>query len=327
MEASADNWMDEPNGYRIGAVTQRTGLTADCLRAWERRHDVVRPQRGGGGHRVYSEADIRKLSLLRRLVDAGEAIGAISSLDVPALEQRLAAAENGRPARRSVALYVAGTLAVDKLKPQLPTSDFRLTGEAASLADAASRFRPDRDGGMPMLVAECESLDEIDVAHLIRLIDTLQPSHTLLLHRFLPRHLRERLARHRVSLLRSPLPASDLRQILAARHLRGAETTETTETADASADRDAPPPRFSRETLRRLAAMQPTLICECPKHLSELLTSLLAFEDYSQQCEDRSPEDADTHAFLRAATGRARVAMEQALVRVLRHDGIDPEAL
>ena len=88
-----------------------------------------------------------------------------------------------------------------------------------------------------------------------------------------------------------------------------------------------PPPRFSRETLRRLAAMQPTLVCECPRHLAELLTSLLAFEDYSQQCEDRSPEDADTHAFLRAATGRARVAMEQALMRVLRHDGIDPEAL
>lgn len=324
MEASADNRMDEPSGYRIGAVTRRTGLTADCLRAWERRHDVVRPRRATGGHRVYSDADIRKLSLLRRLVDAGEAIGAISNLDTTALEERLAAAQNGRQARRPVALYLAGALAVDKLKPQLPTSEFHLAGEATTLADAARHFEPAHDAGVPMLVAECESLDEVDAARLIHLIDTLRPAHTLLLHRFLPRTLRRRLTEYGVSLLRSPLPANELRQILAARHLTGAASGPAPE---APSHEQAPAPRFSREALRRLSAMQPTLICECPRHLADLLTSLLAFEDYSQQCEDRSPEDADTHAFLRAATGRARVAMEQALVRVLRHDGIDPETV
>jgi MerR family transcriptional regulator, light-induced transcriptional regulator len=47
--------------YNLSAVVQRTGLKADTLRAWERRYGLPNPERSAGGHRVYSEIDIRCL--------------------------------------------------------------------------------------------------------------------------------------------------------------------------------------------------------------------------------------------------------------------------
>ena len=76
----------------MGVVTRRTGLSPDVLRVWERRYGVVRPTRSEGGQRMYSAADLERLQLLRRLVDAGHRIAKIATLDLDALE-RLAVEE------------------------------------------------------------------------------------------------------------------------------------------------------------------------------------------------------------------------------------------
>src|SRR5688500_14712400 len=64
--------------YRIKTVASLTGITPTTLRAWERRYDVVDPQRTASGYRVYSENDIAMLVRVKSLVDkgfkAGEAI-------------------------------------------------------------------------------------------------------------------------------------------------------------------------------------------------------------------------------------------------------------
>lgn len=67
-------------------VIKRTGLTADLLRAWERRYGAVHPQRSAGGQRLYSDDDIDRLSLLRRATAAGHSIGEVARLDASALE-------------------------------------------------------------------------------------------------------------------------------------------------------------------------------------------------------------------------------------------------
>ena len=72
--------------YPVRMVMKRTGLTADLLRAWERRYGVVQPQRSAGGQRLYSEDDIVRLGLLKRATAAGHSIGEIASLDAAALE-------------------------------------------------------------------------------------------------------------------------------------------------------------------------------------------------------------------------------------------------
>jgi DNA-binding transcriptional MerR regulator/methylmalonyl-CoA mutase cobalamin-binding subunit len=72
--------MDDGILYPVKAVTMRTGLSPHALRAWERRYQVVAPRRSGSNRRLYSEAEVERLTLLKRAVDAGHAIGQICSL-------------------------------------------------------------------------------------------------------------------------------------------------------------------------------------------------------------------------------------------------------
>lgn len=66
--------------YPVRIVLRRTGLTAELLRAWERRYDVVTPGRTQGGQRLYSEADVERLLLLKRATLYGHSIGRIAQL-------------------------------------------------------------------------------------------------------------------------------------------------------------------------------------------------------------------------------------------------------
>ncbi len=78
MTSTADP--SEVPRHPISVVAQRTGLTPDLLRVWERRYGVVSPGRGGGGQRVYSDADIARLRLLRDATAAGRSIGQVAAL-------------------------------------------------------------------------------------------------------------------------------------------------------------------------------------------------------------------------------------------------------
>ena len=49
-------------------VVLRTGLSPDLLRSWEKRYGAVQPDRSPGGQRMYSAADVERLSLLARAV-------------------------------------------------------------------------------------------------------------------------------------------------------------------------------------------------------------------------------------------------------------------
>jgi methanogenic corrinoid protein MtbC1 len=44
--------------FNLKAVTEKTGVTSDTLRAWERRYGLPQPERTKGGHRIYSQRDI-----------------------------------------------------------------------------------------------------------------------------------------------------------------------------------------------------------------------------------------------------------------------------
>jgi MerR family transcriptional regulator, light-induced transcriptional regulator len=92
MNANGKN-DDGPAGtmpiHPIGVVSRRTGVSLHVLRAWERRYGVVEPERTAGGQRLYSDADIERLQLLRQVTDAGRNISQVAHLPVADL-QRLA---------------------------------------------------------------------------------------------------------------------------------------------------------------------------------------------------------------------------------------------
>lgn len=71
--------------HPIQVVVRRTGLTADVLRAWERRYNVVEPGRSEGGRRLYSDDDVERLRLLRRATRGGRRISNVASLSLETL--------------------------------------------------------------------------------------------------------------------------------------------------------------------------------------------------------------------------------------------------
>jgi hypothetical protein len=54
----------------------------------------------------------------------------------------------------------------------------------------------------------------------------------------------------------------------------------------------------------------------------DLVSSLAAFEEYSEECEIRHVDDAALHAYLHASTAHARSIMETALAKVVAAEGI-----
>ncbi len=68
-------------GHPIRVAAQRTGLSPHLIRIWERRYRAVSPQRTDTNRRLYSDAEIRRLQLLRQATKAGESIGQIAGLN------------------------------------------------------------------------------------------------------------------------------------------------------------------------------------------------------------------------------------------------------
>lgn len=78
--------------YPIRVVVRKTGLTAHVLRIWEKRYGAVIPKRTGTHRRTYSDADIHRLTLLRRATILGHPIGSVAKLSDEALETLVKAA-------------------------------------------------------------------------------------------------------------------------------------------------------------------------------------------------------------------------------------------
>ena len=99
-------------------VSKLTGLGIDTLRAWERRHGAVTPIRDDRG-RMYTEADIARLRLLRGAVEHGHSIGRLAGLTETELRQltdqnRVSPPPEAPPAPRTAIDTAALTAALQK---------------------------------------------------------------------------------------------------------------------------------------------------------------------------------------------------------------------
>jgi methanogenic corrinoid protein MtbC1 len=102
------------------------------LRAWERRYGVVAPGRSEGGQRLYSDLDLQRLKLLRRLNERGHSIGRLAGAsladlqrtareeDLPGLrEPKEPTSESGAEVVRSAALAAGRKLDASQLQAVL----------------------------------------------------------------------------------------------------------------------------------------------------------------------------------------------------------------
>jgi methanogenic corrinoid protein MtbC1 len=86
--------------HPIQVVSKRTGLTADVLRVWEKRYEVVEPGRSSGGHRLYSDLDVERLGLLSMAVSAGRRISRLADLSLDDLRELVREDEDAAVHRR-----------------------------------------------------------------------------------------------------------------------------------------------------------------------------------------------------------------------------------
>ena len=143
MPALASPVVSTTPRYPIRVVAARVGLTEMTVRAWERRHGAVAPARSTGGQRLFSDADIERLTLLRALTAQGTSISALAPLATAALRRmapELAAApEASERVVTGAASALAGELSTCR------RAVVALDGAIASAAHAAhARARPAR---------------------------------------------------------------------------------------------------------------------------------------------------------------------------------------
>jgi methanogenic corrinoid protein MtbC1 len=102
-------------------VARRTGLSADLIRAWEKRYQAISPHRTDGNARRYSQLEIQRLELLRDVVAQGHSIGDVARLPNDALTRLLESQPNGpQPSAvdETLTAYVAAIEAWDLREAQ-----------------------------------------------------------------------------------------------------------------------------------------------------------------------------------------------------------------
>ena len=103
----------EQTGYHpIRIAAQYSGLSAEVIRAWERRYHVIAPKRNKSGQRVYSNSDIKRLSLFAKAVETGRRISDLAGLmddellEIVERDQVLLQKANPQRQRKSTALVM-----------------------------------------------------------------------------------------------------------------------------------------------------------------------------------------------------------------------------
>ncbi len=129
-----------PAQYPIRAVAKLTGISLDTLRAWERRYQAVMPARTEQ-RRLYGEADIRRLLLLKSAVDSGRSISQVAALSDTELEELERQTQSLRKKPEVRAAEVASPAALQPLVQAIQSYDYAAANE--ELGRLALLLRPD----------------------------------------------------------------------------------------------------------------------------------------------------------------------------------------
>lgn len=335
MKASLTSDQDQTAGvYRSGVVARLSGVPVDTLRIWERRYAVIGPRLSAGRQRLYSLADIRRLAMIKQLVDMGHPIGTIASLGADRLlemqaatwslhDTRPARADSEEPSQTRVAL-VGPLMVSEQFIKALSGGTLKVTGRCADLAKAVDALR---DVRAEIVIIDLPNMSDADVGRVTAIKAVCGAESAIVLYRFAASAMvrRMRIAGHTVA--RATMDPAEIEAIcLGLLRQPRLEAGEHLRLLGAAQPR---PPRFAEQFLAEFSGASRTIECECPKHIVDLVLDLGGFERYSAECASRSPSDVVLHLELQRAAGLARSIMEQALERVAIAEGIElpaPEA-
>ena len=317
--------------YRIGAVSRLAGVPVTTLRVWETRHAAFAPAKSSGRHRLYAEADVIKARLLRQLTVSGHSVGGIARLPVAQLQQllaRSAPAGTSSPAvvesRHVAAIVVGAGIAARINSPDWasrhPNSAVRVRGVFTDLdeAEAQARSAPAPVGEGLVLLVKLNTISNRSYEQLARTMALLGVGRAIVLYNYGAESLVAALRATGLIVRREPVADEDFAELI--RSIVVVDPGASMAVAGRSAL--IPGRRYSDATLARIAVAPNNVLCECPRHIAELILQLASFEAYSQECLNDSHEDARLHAFLRSIAGSARALFEHALQMAAQHGSV-----
>lgn len=311
--------------YRIGAVSQTTGIPVTTLRIWETRYGAFSPVKTPGKQRLYEELEVSKALLLKQLSQAGHSISAIAHLDLSTLRrlssQALPLPHPGRPTPQVASVAVIGLGLANRMESQkfalsLQQNRIQLSEVWADL-DAASNAECHTPA--QVLLIKVNSLNAQVQAALQSLVRKHQFAKTIVLYHFATEAVVQVMKFSGWMVRREPVSDSDLAELLQSVLLVDpARAQQLGATGAVISSR-----KYSEATLSRVAGISTNVLCECPRHVAELISQLASFEEYSQHCLNNTAEDTQLHAYLASISGSARALFENALEKIAALEGID----
>lgn len=323
--------------FRSGAVAKMATMPVSTLRIWEQRYEAVRPASSPSGHRMYSAADVERVLLLRELTQKGHAIGTLAGLDTPRLQEVARLAATAPAAQRATRTAAAASLRVVVIgqglaaRLQRPALGRHLERPLHVLAVFDSLFEAASSAAerkADVLVWLSPGLHPEVSADLQAAQGAWQVRLTAIAYRFASAAACQAWTERGVEVVREPADDEALGTWLASLEasLRadnpGPETAPPSPLVTEAPGEPVAPRRFDDAALTAMAAISPSLACECPRHVAELLMQLASFEAYSAECMNRDRADARLHVYLHQVAGRARAMFETALERVAQHEGL-----
>ncbi len=326
MTTAASTAQDSANFrfHRIGEVSHLSGIPVSTLRVWEVRYNTFSPTKTAGQHRLYSDDDVLKASLLKQLTQSGYAISSLAHLTTAELNLRIQQEKNAtivtEPATGLMGIHIVGL----PLASRMASQPFAATGLGDAIkildifADMPSALAAASHSPCQLLMVRVNSLQALVHADIARLASLCQTQKLLVLYNFGQQWVIESMRQAGVLVRREPISDSELADLIRSVMLVNARTT----LAQTPLGGMIPPRRYNDETLMRVARIPSTVLCECPRHVAEIITQLASFEQYSAECLNRSAKDAQLHAYLSSVSGSARALFEQALEKIAEHEGI-----
>ena len=310
--------------YRIGAVAKLVGIPEATLRVWERRYQVVSPPKSSGGHRLYSELDVLKVTLLKSLTQEGHAISMLSTMDVPQLQKMLNESRQAHTQQHPhlklpaiVNLAVVGYTLASRIETQKFTLCFGQTTLKVVQVhpDINQALRGGETETADVVLVQMGAVQAQAKDDLVRLREQLKVSKLVLVYHFATDHVLQHLKSAGIIARREPVSDMDLCDII--QSVLVVEPGHASPGASKIAAR-----KYNDLVLQKISNIDSKVLCECPKHVADLIRQLNSFEQYSNDCLNNSAEDARLHAYLSAVSGSARAMFEEALERVAAHEGI-----
>jgi len=311
--------------FRIGSVSKAAGIPVSTLRIWETRYGAFSPIKSDGNHRLFGDNDISKAILLKQLLTQGHSISTVAGLDTDQLRhivQLSPALGNQTPfTLKPAELTIVGTNLANKLESakddvgwlKRNTRVVKVYPDVDALREAVQQIPSD------ILLIKTTTLQHSS-AQVIKKFRERHPfAQTFVIYNFAPDAVVNTLKFDGCLVRRDPMTDSELSEWL--QSVLFVDSTRAQEFGTSGSVINVR--KYSDATLSRVAGISSNVLCECPKHVAELISQLASFEEYSQECLNNSAEDAHLHAYLRSIAGSARSLFENALEKIAQHEGID----